>query len=216
MNVDPRALVGRLNHDTRNALEGAAGLCVSRTHYDVEIEHILSKMLDDTSNDAAQILKHFDVDRSRLAKSLAESLDSLKTGNPRTPALSPKLVDLLSNAWLICSLEQRAHQIRTGHVILALVSDANLRRLATEISREFENVSAEELKEGFGAIISKSSEEEDMGTEPDAPGAPGKPTKTPKLDQYTHNLTERARLGEMDPVLGRDFEVRQVVDILTR
>ena len=216
MNVDPRALVGRLNHDTRNALEGAAGLCVSRTHYDVEIEHILFKMLDDTSNDAAQILKHFDVDRSRLAKGLAESLDSLKTGNPRTPALSPKLVDLLSNAWLICSLEQRSHQIRTGHVILALVSDANLRRLATEISREFENVSAEELKEGFGAIISKSSEEEELGTEPDAPGAPGKPTKTPKLDQYTHNLTERARLGEMDPVLGRDFEVRQVVDILTR
>jgi len=216
MNVDPRALVGRLNHDTRNALEGAAGLCVSRTHYDVEVEHFLSKLLDDTSNDAAQILKHFEVDRSRLAKDLTDSLDSLKTGNPRTPALSPKLVDLLSNAWLVCSLEQRSHQVRTGHTLLALVTDADLRRLATGISREFENVSAEELKGNFGAIISKSSEEEELDAEPDAPGAPGKPTKTPKLDQYTHNLTERALKGEMDPVLGRDFEVRQVVDILTR
>ena len=216
MNVDPRALVGRLNHDTRNALEGAAGLCVSRTHYDVEVEHFLTKLLDDTSNDAAQILKHFEVDRSRLAKGLTESLDSLKTGNPRTPALSPKLVDLLSNAWLVCSLEQGSHQIRTGHAILALVSDADLRRLAAGISREFENISAEELKERFGAIISKSSEEEELGTEPDLPGAPGKPTKTPKLDQYTHNLTERAQQGDIDPVLGRDFEVRQVVDILTR
>ncbi|NNM06362.1 MAG: type VI secretion system ATPase TssH [Gemmatimonadetes bacterium] len=216
MNVDPRALVGRLNHDTRNALEGAAGLCVSRTHYDVEVEHFLTKLLDDTSNDAAQILKHFDVNRSRLAKDLTESLDLLKTGNPRTPALSPKLVNLLSNAWLICSLEQRSHQVRTGHAILALVSDADLRRLANAISREFENISAEELKESLEAIISKSSEEEELGGEPDAPGAPGKPTKTPKLDQYTHNLTERARSGEMDPVLGRDFEVRQVVDILTR
>ena len=216
MNVDPRALVGRLNHDTRNALEGSAGLCVSRTHYDVEVEHFLSKLLDDTSNDAGQILKHFDVDRSRLVRDLTESLDSLKTGNPRTPALSPKLVDLLSNAWLICSLEQRSNQIRTGHTILALVSDADLKRLATGISREFENISAETLKEDFGAIISKSSEEEELGPEPDAPGAPGKPTKTPKLDQYTHNLTERALKGDMDPVLGRDFEMRQVVDILTR
>jgi len=216
MNVDQRALVGRLNHDTRNALEGAAGLCVSRTHYDVEVEHFLSKLLDDTSNDAGQILRHFDVDRSRLAKDLTESLDSLKTGNPRTPALSPKLVDLLSNAWLVCSLEQRSGQVRTGHTILALVSDADLRRLATGISREFENISAEELKNSFGAIISKSSEEEELGTEPDSPGGPGKPTKTPKLDQYTHNLTERAQSGDLDPVLGRDFEVRQVVDILTR
>ena len=109
-----------------------------------------------------------------------------------------------------------AQQIRTGHTVLALVSDADLKRLATGISREFENISAETLKEDFGAIISNSSEEEELGAEPDEPGAPGKPTKTPKLDQYTHNLTERALKGEMDPVLGRDFEIRQVVDILTR
>jgi type VI secretion system protein VasG len=216
MNIDPRALVGRLNHDTRNALEGAAGLCVSRTHYDVEVEHFLTKLLDDTANDAAQILKHFGVDRSRLARDLTDSLDSLKTGNPRTPALSPKLVNLLSNAWLLSSLEQRSHQIRTGHTLLALVSDADLRRLATGISREFEQISPEALKDEFGAIISKSAEEEEVGVDVGPGAPPGKPTKTPKLDQYTHNLTERAQKGEMDPVLGRDFEVRQVVDILTR
>jgi type VI secretion system protein VasG len=216
MNVDPRALVGRLNHDTRNALEGAAGLCVSRTHYDVEVEHYLAKLLDDTSNDAAQILKHFGVDRSRLMRDITESLDALKTGNPRTPALSPKLVGMLSNAWLLASLEQRSNQIRTGHVLLALVSDPDLQRLARGISRELEKISQEALKEGFDSIISKSSEEEQVGHEAEAPGAPGKPTKTPKLDQYSHDLTARAREGELDPVLGRDFEVRQVVDILTR
>jgi type VI secretion system protein VasG len=216
MNVDPRALVGRLNHDTRNALEAAAGLCVSRTHYDVEVEHYLAKLLDDTANDAAQILKHFGVDRSRLMRDITESLDALKTGNPRTPALSPKLVGMLSNAWLISSLEQRSNQIRTGHVLLALVSDPDLQRLARGISRELDKISPEALKEGFDAIISKSSEEEQVGHEAEAPGAPGKPTKTPKLDQYTHDLTAKARQGELDPVLGRDFEVRQVVDILTR
>jgi len=216
MNVDPRALVGRLNHDTRNALEGAAGLCVSRTHYDVEVEHFLAKLLDDTSNDAAQILKHFGVDRSRLVRDVTESLDALKTGNPRTPALSPKLVGMLSNAWLLASLEQRSNQIRTGHAVLALISDPDLQRLARGISREFDKLSPEALKEGFDAIIAKSSEEEQVGGEPEAPGAPGRPTKTPKLDQYSHDLTARARQGELDPVLGRDFEVRQVVDILTR
>jgi len=216
MNVDPRALVGRLNHDTRNALEGAAGLCVSRTHYDVEIEHFLSKLLDDTGNDAAQILKHFDVDRSRLSRDLTASLDDLKTGNARTPALSPKLVDLLSQAWLICSLEHRSGAIRTGHTILAMVSDPDLKRLANTISKELGNISAEELKEDFDKILSKSSEEEAGAVPSEAPGKPGKPTKTPKLDQYTHNLTEQARNGDLDPVLGRDFEVRQVVDILTR
>jgi type VI secretion system protein VasG len=216
MNVDPRALVGRLNHDTRNALEAAAGLCVSRTHYDVEVEHFLAKVLDDAANDASQILKHFGVDRSRLSRDLTESLDALKTGNPRTPALSPKLVGLLSNAWLVSSLEQRSNQIRTGHAILALVTDPDLQRLARGISREFDRISAEALKEGFHAIIAKSSEEEEVSGEPEAPGAPGRPTKTPKLDQYTHDLTARARQGELDPVLGRDFEVRQVVDILTR
>jgi type VI secretion system protein VasG len=217
MNVDPRALVGRLNDNTRNALEGAAGLCVGRTHYDVEVEHFLSKLLDDTANDASQILKHFEVDRSRLSRDLTESLDDLKTGNARTPALSPKLVDLLSNAWLICSLEQRSQKIRTGHAILALVSDPDLRRMATTISRELDHISAEDLKEDFGSIVAKSSEEDEAGVAPAAgPGEPGKPTKTPKLDQYTHNLTEQARKGELDPVLGRDFEVRQVVDILTR
>jgi type VI secretion system protein VasG len=216
MNVDPRALVGRLNHDTRNALEAAAGLCVSRTHYDVEVEHYLAKLLDDTANDAAQILKHFGVDRSRLMRDITESLDALKTGNPRTPALSPKLVGMLSNAWLISSLEQRSNQIRTGHVLLALVSDPDLQRLARGISRELDKISPEALKEGFDAIISRSSEEEQVGHEAEAPGAPGRPTKTPKLDQYSHDLTAKARNGELDPVLGRDFEVRQVVDILTR
>ena len=216
MNVDPRALVGRLNHDTRSALEGAAGLCMSRTHYDVEVEHFLTKLLDDTANDAGVIFKHFGVDRSRLMRDLTQGLDALKTGNARTPALSPKLVDMLSNAWLACSLEHRAGQVRTGHTVLALMTDGDLRRLATGISGEFQKISPDALKGEFESIIATSGEEAEEEVVAGETRAPKGPTKTPKLDQYTHNLTERAEKGEMDPVLGRDFEIRQVVDILTR
>ncbi len=216
MNVDPRALVGRLNHETRGALEAAAGLCMSRTHYDVEVEHFLTKILDDTTNDAGVIFKHFGVDRARLMRDLTQSLDALKTGNARTPALSPKLVNMLSNAWLACSLEHRAGQVRTGHTVLALVTDADLRRLATGVSGEFQKISPDVLKEEFESVIAVSSEEAEEEVAVGEPGAPRRPTKTPKLDQYSHNLTERAEKGQMDPVLGRDFEIRQVVDILTR
>ena len=87
MNVNLRSLIGKLNNQTRGALEGAAGLCLARTHYDVEIEHFLLKLLDASDADTAYILKHFEVNRSRLANDLTRSLDRLKAGNARTPAL---------------------------------------------------------------------------------------------------------------------------------
>ena len=92
MAVNLRALIGKLNDTTRNALEAAAGLCLSRTHYDVEVEHYLMKLLDSSSGDLAAILKHFEVDKSRLAAELTRSLDKLKSGNARNPALSPTLL----------------------------------------------------------------------------------------------------------------------------
>ena len=92
-----------MNDTTRNALEAAAGLCLSRTHYDVEIEHYLMKLLDSSSGDLAAILKHFEVDKSRLAAELTRSLDKLKTGNARNPALSPTLRKMLTEAWTLGS-----------------------------------------------------------------------------------------------------------------
>src|SRR3989442_298978 len=115
MTINLRGLIGKLNPPTRNALESAAGLCLSRTHYDVEIEHFLLKALDATDGDLAFILKHYGVNRSRLTADLTKSLDKLKSGNARTPALSPTLTKTLSEAWLIGSGDYGAEQIRTGH-----------------------------------------------------------------------------------------------------
>ena len=218
MNVNLRSLIDKLNHETRSALEGAAGLCLSRTHYDVEVEHYLLKLLDQTDGDVAYILKHREINRSRLASDLTRALDRLKSGNARTPALSPSLNKMLTEAWLIGSVDYGATKIRTGYTILALAADDELRRLTQEASREFGKIAGEGLRKDFSTIV-EGSVEEGLAPAPLEPGE-GPPRAaggtTPNLDQYTINLTERARRGALDRVLGRDFEIRQVVDILTR
>src|SRR5829696_4395580 len=217
MNLDLRALIGKLNHETKGAVEAAAGLCLSRTHYDVEVEHYLMKLLDQTDGDLAAILKHYGVDRSRLATELTRSLDRLKSGNARNPSLSPTLVRMLSEAWTLGSVNFGAGQVRTGHTIVALATDTELSRLMREVSREFQKIPPEDLRKEFASIGANSTEEAGAAVVQRDEGAPrAAGGKTPNLDQYTVNLTERAQQGKIDPVLGRDFEIRQVVDILTR
>jgi len=217
MNLNLRALIGKLNDQTRSDLEAAAGLCLSRTHYDVEIEHFLMKALDRSDGDVALILKHYGVDRSRLAGELTRSLDRLKSGNARSPSLSPTLVRMLAEGWSIGSVNYGAGRIRTGHTLLALASDDELSRLVRDVSKELQKIPGEALRTDFAAIVATSVEEAgEPAGEPAEAGAARPGGKTPNLDQYTVNLTERAKQGRIDPVLGRDFEVRQVVDILTR
>ena len=225
MSVNLKSLIGKLNDTVRGTLEGAAGLCLSRTHYDVEIEHFLVKLLDSSGGDLTCILRHFEVDRTRLAGELARTLDKFKSGNARTPALSPTLVKMLTEAWTLGSIDFGSGQIRSGYTILALVSNEELARLVRETSRELQKVNADVLKKDFAKITATSSEDANSLAEASSgasAGQPGAPTagglggKTPNLDQYTVNLTENARKGKIDPVLARDFEIRQVVDILTR
>jgi len=223
MAANLRALIGKLNAACRSAVEGAAGLCLSRTHYDIEIEHFLVKALDATDGDLAQILKHYGVNRSRLADDLARGLDRLKTGNARTPSLSPHLVKVLTEAWSIGSLEYGAPQVRTGHCLLALLTNDELARIAKDISREFEKIAPDVLQKEFVTVTAPSSEASAEvaampgGRAGESSASASKPGgKTANLDQFTVDLTARARAGKIDPVLGRDFEVRQVVDILTR
>ena len=222
MRVDLRSLIGKLNPETRNAVESAAGLCLSRTHYNVEMEHFLLKLLDQTDTDVSTILRHYEVNRSRLAEQLTDSLDRLKTGNARTPALSPQLVQAMTDAWTLGSVDYQGGRIRSGFVILAMMLSGDLRRELTDSAREMERIEAEDLRKNFHSIVSGSVEEAGSmapsAGEAAAPGRPGKKAggKTPHLDQYTVDMTQRARDGELDPVLGRDWEVRQVVDILTR
>jgi type VI secretion system protein VasG len=214
-----KSLIGKLNDQARSTLESAAGLCLSRTHYDIEVEHYLMKLLDSADNDFGSIARHFEVDKSHLTKELMRSLDKLKSGNARTPAISPSILKMLVTAWTIGSIDFNAGQIRTGFTILALVSDDELQRLMRETSREFQKIEAEALRKDFLNIVATSQEEaRGATTEQAALGSPTRAAggKTPNLDQYTVNLTENARSGKIDPVLGRDFEIRQVIDILTR
>src|ERR1700678_3760055 len=140
MGLNLKSLIAKLNDPTRSALEGAAGLCLSRTHYDVEIEHYLTKLLDATSGDFAAIIKHFEIDKSRLTADLARSLDKLKSGNARTPAISPTVLKMLTTAWTVGSIDFNAGQVRTGFAILALVSDEDLSRLINDVSKELHKI----------------------------------------------------------------------------
>jgi type VI secretion system protein VasG len=220
MNVNLKALIGKLNDRSRGALEAAAGLCLSRTHYDVEIEHFLLKAMDATDGDLSRILHHYGVDRARFAADLSASLDRLKSGNARTPTLSPTLVRMLTTAWTLGSLDHGGHRIRTGHAALALATDPELRRLLVGVSGSWDRVGADDLKAHFATIVADSEEERGAGTggagAEGAPAGKGGSGSNPNLDQYTVDLTERARSGSLDPVLGRDTEIRQVVDILMR
>jgi len=214
-----KALIGKLNDATRAALEAAAGLCLSRTHYDIEVEHYLVKLLDASHNDAAAIFRHFEVDVSRFSAELTRALDKLKSGNARTPALSPTLIKMLAEAWTLGSIDYGAGQIRSGFTLLALATNDELARLMRDVSREFQKIQAEVLRRDFTSIVSGSSEEAQAAVAAGA-GTPSPAArtggKTPNLDQYTVNLTEKAKGGKVDPVLGRDFEIRQVIDILMR
>ena len=216
-----KPLVGRLNPTTRKALEDAVGLCVSQTHFNLEVEHFLSKLLEATDTDFAIIIKTFGVDRSRLAAEISASLERMKRGNARGPSYTPTLVKALSEAWTIGSLEFGGTQIRSGFVILALAASEELSRLMRDFSKEFQRIEPESLRKQLPAILEDSLEfvaQPAAAAAAAAGGAPGsKPGgKTPNLDQFTVNLTENAKNGKIDNVLGRDFEIRQIVDILTR
>jgi len=219
LSIDLKTLISKLNDPCRNALETAAGLCLSRTHYEVDVEHLLVKLLATPDADLERIFRHYELNQTRLSQDLIRSLERLKTGNSRTPALSPRILDLLREAWNLASLNFRAEKIRSGHLLLALLAGDSFSRLLKEISAEFHLISAESLAQHFHNIVAGSIENaaEKKSPESGAPLTSAKSTTaTPALDQYTIELTARARQGEIDPVLGRDFEIRQVIDILTR
>jgi type VI secretion system protein VasG len=214
-----KSLIGKLNDTCRKALESAAGLCLSQTHYEVDIEHFLMKLLEIEKTDFQLILRHFEINQDRLLSDFTQTLVGFKTGNARTPALSPRIPRMVQEAWLVASVDFQALNVRSGHILLALMKNDEMARMLTETSISFKRISVETLSQNLADLISGSVEETD-GDRPLPSGAiPGKgmpPSGAKALDQFTINLTERARSGEIDPVLGRDFEIRQMVDILIR
>ena len=231
MALNLRALIARLNPTVRSAMEGAAGLCMSRGHYEVEVEHVLAKLLEVENSDIRRILRQFEIAPEALERELGKALDGFKSGNQRTPALSAMLPRLFEAAWGWASIEFGEARIRSGHVLVALLADSELRRLVSVSARSLEKINLETLTKNFHALTEASSEAKDAralgdaGTasvgagDAGAPGAAtggGKPSRTPNLDQYCINLTQRAREGKLDPVLGRDSEIRLMIDVLTR
>src|SRR5260370_20071922 len=220
MSVNLKSLIGKLNDAARGAVESAAGLCLSRTHYEIEIEHYLMKLLDSSDTDAARIFHNYGVNTSRMSGELTRSLDKLKSGNARTPAISPSILKMMTEAWTIGSIDYGANRVRTGHTILALTSNEELARIVNEVSKEFQKIQAADLKAQFPKIIDGSVEDDMAATEAAAAagqprrGQPGR--KDPNPDPLTLNLTDNAKNSKNTPLLGRDFESAQIIDILPR
>ncbi len=220
--VNLKSLVGKMNETARRSLEAAAGLCLSRTNYNVEIEHWLVKLLETPNTDLAAILRHYGIDGGRWTRSLTAYIDRFKTGNARPPGLSPQVVELMRQAWMVASVEYGAPRIRSGHLLLALLGDEALARAARDPAPELEKIPAEALRKELLSVTANTAEAEGELAEPVAADrgpavAAGRAlASTPSLDQFTVDLTARARRGQIDPVLGRDAEIRQVIDILMR
>jgi len=221
--IDLKALVGRLNDHCRRALESAAGLTLSRSNYNVELEHWLLKLADSTDTDIAAIMRHYDADHGRLVSDINRSLDKLKTGNSRAPTLSPEIVEAAKHAWLLASVEHGLSRLRSGHLLWAMLADETLARHTRETSSQFGRINADTLKRDLLTITRDSVEAAGATTSVEGAPATGeggdgtpRPGGNGALDQFTIDLTAKAKAGKIDPILGRDTEIRQVVDILTR
>jgi len=230
--VSLKTLFAKLNDVSRGAMEEAAGLCLAKRQYEVDVEHLLIKLLDGDDNDLLRIARHYSLGLDQLADQLDRSLERLKTGSTATPALSPHITRLIEKAWLIASIDHEVAHIRSGHLLLALLEDPELARVIRSdmpgLESPFERIDVADLRLHFTSLLAASPEAELSQPTPSAAssggqtagegGASARPGshKTPALDQYTIDLTASARAGNIDPILGRDDEVRQMIDILTR
>ncbi len=225
--VNLKNLIERFNPTCKKSLEAAAGLCLSRTNYNVEVEHWLAKLLEDGQSDLSLCLKAFDVDVSQIQRDVTRAIDRFKTGNAKSPALSPDVVEWVREAYILAGIDYSSAGVTSGHLLCALLGHEPLARGAIGTSREFEKISLESLRKSLWQLTSDSQETRETpttsstsaggrpSTEPGKVGGAG-PSRTPSLDQFTIDLTERARSKKIDPVLGRDNEIRQIIDILTR
>ncbi|KVF05402.1 ClpV1 family T6SS ATPase [Burkholderia vietnamiensis] len=226
MSTPLKTLITKLNPLCRHAAERAASACLARGHYEVDLEHLFIALLDEATGDLPLALRASRVDPHALRADLERELTRLKTGNTRTPVFSVHLIALFEQAWLIASLDSQLGRIRSGHLLLALLTAPDLAQFAQRMSAQFAEMNVTDLKHKFDEIMAGSSEAEPRQPDGDdggdavsgvAPGASAAgPSKTPALDTYTTNLTQRARDGKIDPVIGREAEIRQAIDILMR
>jgi type VI secretion system protein VasG len=227
MSINLKTLIGKLDDTCRAAATRAAGLCVSLGQYEVDIEHLFLALLEQPACDVGVIARRSGVSLERLEADLHAEVAGFRSGNTRTPVFSERLPKLFEHAWLIASLDLRAGQqasIRSGHLLQALLSSPELSQLAHRVSPLFAEFDVDRIKHHFDELTAGSDEApaivaapvQGEGGDPVGELQRQGPSKTPALDQFTTNLTQRARDGRVDPVIGRDAEIRQLVDILMR
>ena len=221
MSINLKTLITKLNDTSRLATERAANICISRGHYEVDIEHLFLALLEQDKSDVSLILRRNDIIPRQLAADLQAITEQFHSGNSRTPVFSPNLAKLFEHAWLIASLDNASASIRSGQLLLAMLTAPELQQLAWRSSPLFSRIALDQLKHDLAALTTGSQETpavsaaDTLGANVDiAPNQTA--SKTPALDQYTTNLTQRARDGKLDPVIGRDAEIRQAIDILLR
>ncbi|WP_203142191.1 type VI secretion system ATPase TssH [Marinobacter mangrovi] len=213
LRVELPALIGRLNEICREGLEASAALCIARQGAEIMPAHLLFKLLETPYSDIRLMLDQAGIDHMVLQPLVGESLE----GGPQTadayPSFSPLLIELIQDAWLLASTELEHGQLRSGAIFLALLLNAD-RYLMPRVARELDGLNREHLKRQFATITRGSIEE------PVAESDGGKPAAVAAdesmLSRYASDFTERARNDELDPVLCRDAEIDQMIDILCR
>ncbi|MCU4335675.1 type VI secretion system ATPase TssH [Acinetobacter dispersus] len=217
-----KVLITKLSPPTRTALEKSANFCINQLNYEIEIEHLFVELLNqNTANDLHILLKKNNISPDALIADLKETIASLPKGNTRTPIFAKSIVRLFEQAWLLASAEQTP-LIRSSHLLIALLTAPDLQQIAFRASSLFELFPIDTMKHKFLDICGKSSEQPQTENtitsevEPTDTQSTITAAKTPALDQYTINLTEKAQNGGIDPVIGREFEIRLMLDILMR
>lgn len=216
--ADPRTLLRKLNTTCTKAFEAAASSCVSHRHYEVTVEHVLMALLDDPQSDVTSALAHYNVNGEVLRATLGRYLGEMKAGNQGKPTFSTLLLEWIQDSWIYASTELGDTLLRSGALLVRLVQAPN-RYLPVEFPA-LEQIPRDELRKDLPVIAAMSGEaaQQAAATQSGAPAAGG-PAGAPgdgPLQRFTTDLTKRVRDGELDPIFGREREIRQVIEILVR
>ncbi len=216
--INRTALFGKLNGLGYKSIESATVFCKLRGNPYVELAHWVHQILQLQDSDLHRIVRHFEVNPSRLAKDIVEELDRLPRGATSISDLSAHVEEAVERGWVYASLLFGDSRVRTGHLMVGILKTPGLRNVLTRMSPEFGKIKLEELSDQFGRIVTGSAEEGGAVQSAAALGqaAPAPMGKQEALARFSVDLTDRARQGDMDPIVGRDEEIRQIIDILMR
>jgi len=212
---DPKKLIEKLGDHLARGLEAGAGFCVSRGHYEVTLEHLLLKLIEEGSGDIPRVFSNAGVDDGPLWGKLLERLEGFRAGNTGRPSFSPQLLDRFEAAWVVASVHHGADRARSGHLLEALLADEALALGGWDDA--FGTLTADDVRANFAAWTAGSSETGSAGARRStAAAADGAGRAGTALEKYAQNVTDDAREGRIDMILGRDNEIRQAIDILSR